>query len=272
MPLKALGVALIGILACPAAGRAQPGAGPGGGQGYRAAVETAAQELGRQMGLLQDTIADEPLALQGRGLWRQSENVNLFLASFKQQLKAGAARADLYVAYDRLDGPLRQLVGDIKALGPQERALRRAAARVRAAQLDLHFAVFGGDGGGRRAQVLARQALALRGAAADLERVTRYLLDGEDNWGDLRGDFRGLRRATVAFQNVAEGKADPQQLRAQFGKVRQAWAELAVDFQLLPSTSGLLLQNYAARLDGIYGRLFGLMGNKGYRPSLVTGN
>jgi hypothetical protein len=44
--------------------------------------------------------------------------------------------------------------------------------------------------------------------------------------------------------------------------VQQAWAALAVN--------GVLLQNYATRLDAIYERLFGLMGFKGYRPSLLA--
>jgi hypothetical protein len=273
MPVRALAAAVIGVLVGTTAGRAQSGPASSGGDGYRAAIQTAAGELGRQMDLLQDVIADEPSARQGRGLWKLSDNVNTFLASLKQQLRSGAARADLYQAFDRLDGPLQQMLGDINALGPQERALKRAAARVRAAGLDLHFAVFGGDGGGaRRCQVLARQALALRGAVVNLERVAQYLLQGEDSWTDLQADFRNLRRATAGFQRMAEEKADPKQLQASFARLKQAWAELAVDFQLLPSNSGLLLQNYATRLDSIYGRLYGLMGLKGYRPSLVSGN
>ena len=75
-----------------------------------------------------------------------------------------------------------------------------------------------------------------------------------------------------AAAKAAEEKADPKQLRARFAQLRTAWAELAVDVQILPATSATLLQNYAARLDAVYGRLYGLMGQKGFRPSLVSGS
>jgi hypothetical protein len=264
---------LLGILPAAAAAQGQPGPAGNGGAGYRAAVQAAAGEVGRQLDLLHDAIADTPPTRLGRGLWGQAANVGLYLASFKQQLRAGVSAAALAQAFDRLDGPLQGLVGDISALGPEDLPLKRAAARVRAAEADLHFAVFGGSGGGsRRGQVLARQALALRGAAANLERVAKYLLAGEDSWGDLQTDFRNLRRATGAFQQAADGKADPKQLGARFAGLREAWAELAVDFQILPATSRTLMQNYATRLDAVYGRLYGLMGQKGFRPSLVSSN
>jgi hypothetical protein len=269
LPVNVLGPLLLILVASPAAGQVPAG---NGGDGYRAAVAAAAREVGRQLELLQDTIINEPSARQGRGLLSQADKASLNLVFLQRQLKQGATAADLAQAFEQLDSRVQALVSEIAFLGPEERTLKRAAARVQAAENDLHFAIFGGGGGDtRRAQVLVRQVLALRGAAADLEQVAKYLLEDQDSWADFANDFRGLRRATAAFQQRAEGKADREQLRKAFARVQQAWAELAVDYQGLPATSSILLQNKATRLDAIYGRLYGLMGLKGYRPSLVAG-
>jgi hypothetical protein len=254
-----------------AAAQAQPAAGAGGGQGYRAAIEVAAQDLGRQIGLFQETLINEPPARQGRGLYSQAEKANLSLAYLKRQVGSGASRTDLAQAFDDVDNRIATLLSEIGILGVGERALHRAAAGVRAAAAELHFAVSAGDtGDARQAQVLLRQTQALQGAADDLKRVAQYLLAGQDSWAGLQTDFANLRKATDAFEKTLVGKADAQAQRGQFAKVQQAWAGLAVDCQLLSTTNGILLQNYATRLDGIYGRLYGLMGLKGYRPSLLA--
>jgi hypothetical protein len=264
-----VGLVLLVSLPGPAAGQAPSGPAAGGGEGYRAAIAAAAREVGRQLELLQETIVSQPVR---RGLWGPTEKATLNLVSLQAQLQQGASPADLQQAFASLDDRVQGVVGDIGILGPEAAELKRAAARVAAAEHDLHFAIFGGDGGdARRGQVLVRQVLAMRGAAADLEQVAKYLLEGQDSWNDLANDFRGLRRASAAFQQRAEGKGDRELLRKQFARVQQAWAELAVDYQILPANSATLLQNKAARLDAIYGRLYGLMGMKGYRPSLVAG-
>jgi hypothetical protein len=271
MPVKVFGAALAFVLVGTAAAQAQPGAAAGGGQGYRAAIAVAVQDLSRQIGHLQDTLINEPSARQGRGLYTQAEKASLSLAYLKKQLGAGASRADLAQAYNDVDSRLQALLGDIGGLGTQEKALHQAAARVRAADHELHFAVFGGDNSdARQSQVLLRQTLALQGAADDLKRTAQYLLAGQDSWPGLQKDFANLRQATDAFRQSLEGKADAKAQRGQFARVQKAWAGLAVDCQLLSTTNGILLQNYATRLDSIYGRLFGLMGFKGYRPSLFA--
>jgi hypothetical protein len=273
MPVKVRWPALVAVFVGIAAGRIQAGPGGSGGADFRAGVEGAARELARQLDLLQDAIADEPEGRRGRGVWAQSSKVCLDLTYFRQQLKAKVSRTELYQAFVMLDERLQGLLGEIRNLGPEERPLKRAGARVGAALEDLHFAVSAGDDtAGRRTQVLTRQTQALAAAAQDLERVAGYLLSGQDSWAGLKGDFKNLRQATDAFQAVLAGKPSAKAIKEQFANVQDAWAALTVDYGQLSSTNRLLLQNKAEPLDVICGRLFGLVGLKGYRPRLVGGN
>jgi hypothetical protein len=265
--------ALVAAFLGTIAGHAQAGPAGSGGADYLAGVEGAARSLGQQLDLLQDAIADEPQGRRGRGVWAQSSKVSLDLTFLRQQLKTKASRADLYQAFVRLDDRLQALLGEIRGLGPEERPLKMAGARMQVALDNLHFAVSAGDdSAGRGAQVMTRQTQALAAAAQDLERVAGYLLAGQDSWAALKGDFSKLRQASGAFQASLSGKPNPKAVKGQFAKVQEAWAPLTVDYGLLSSTNRMLLQNKAEPLDAIYGRLFTLVGLKGYRPRLVGGN
>jgi hypothetical protein len=267
------GAVVLGLLLCTAPAPAQPGPADGGSASYRDGVLGAISELSQQVQLLQDVLFDEPSARQGRGLFKQTETVMVSLAGLKRQLKSGATRQQLYQAFGDMDATIQLLVGDIGSLGPYEKPLKRAAVRVRAATHDLHFALSYGDGGdARRADVLMRQTLAFDVAAEEFRRVASYLLEGQESADDFGNDFQEIRRTTAAFRKALRRKADAKALQAQFAKVQYAWAELVVDYESLSQSNTMLLQSKAAQLDRIYGRLFALMGQKGYRPTMGGGS
>jgi hypothetical protein len=266
-------VVVLGLLLWTSAGQARPGPAGGGSAEYRDGVLGAIKELNQQVTLLQDVLFDEPSARQGRGLFKQTGTVLVRLDGLKNQLKSGATRQELYQAFGDLDVTIQSLVGEIGILGSYEKPLKRAAVRVRAATHDLHFALSYGDGSdARRADVLIRQTLAFGTAAEQLRVVADYLLAGQESFDDLDGDFQAIRGATAALRKALRRKADAKALQAQFAKVQHAWAELVVDYESLSQTNRYLLQNKAAQLDRIYGRLFGLMGQKGYRPTMAAGS
>jgi hypothetical protein len=273
IPAKVPWSVLVAMFIATGAGHAQSGPAANGSADYRAGVEGAARQLARQLDLMQDAIAEEPEGRRGRGVWAQASKVFLDLTSLRQQLKAKAPSSDLHQAFTRLDDRLQGLLDDISGLGPEERPLKLAGARVQAALNDLHFAVFSADGtAGRPAQVLTRQTQALVAATQDLQRVAGYLLAGQESWTALKGDFNQFLKAASTFQAELAGKPSPKAVKDQFARVQDAWAALTVDYGLLSSTNSLLLQNKAEPLDAIFGRLFGLVGLKGYRPRLVAGN
>src|SRR5262245_57925295 len=93
----ALGI-LAGTGATPAAAQE-----PARGQEYWDSVTTAAREMSRALDTLQDMFLMDSAPIQGRGLFKLSEQIRLSLIYFRQQVGRQVSRDDLYLAYDKVN-------------------------------------------------------------------------------------------------------------------------------------------------------------------------
>src|SRR5882762_8227647 len=81
---------------------------------YYASVTAAARELSRQIDFLQRTFVMLPGPPEGRGLYQQSDTIQLDLSYFRARLRDKVGRDELYLAFERFDGKITQLLHDLE--------------------------------------------------------------------------------------------------------------------------------------------------------------
>src|SRR3954454_7201669 len=103
----AAAVAGLALGAMPPAARGQAR-----GDDYLPAVHAAARELGRQLNQLQWVFPGAPGENSGRGLYKQTDQIQTALIYFRQQLQRKVGREQLYIAFDPVDKKVKQLLDD----------------------------------------------------------------------------------------------------------------------------------------------------------------
>jgi hypothetical protein len=237
-----------------------PGRALAGGDDYKAAVTAAARELSRQLGFLQQAIANIPGPTEGRGIYQQGDQVQYNLIFFQQQIKRAGSREELVLNFDRLDQKLQQLLGDIKGFEKWDVALRYVVRKVQAAEHDLHFAVFSGDDK-KTSQVAYRQTLVLQDKTANLDGMFRYRFEGLESLKPWNEQMKSLRQALNALQKLQKTKKPAaDELKSRFQDTEQAWEKLLTIIKDLPKGQYTLLRSDAAQLDQVFFRLARIYG------------
>lgn len=241
-----------------------PARAAAGGDDYKAAVTAAARELSRQLVFLQQAIANIPGPPEGRGIYRQGDQVQYNLIFFQQQIKRAGSREELVLNFDQLDQKLQQLLDDIKGFEKWDVALRYVVRKVQAAESDLHFAVFSGDDK-KTSQVAYRQTLALLAKTTNLDGMYRYRFEGEKSLKPWNEQMKALHQALDGLkemQKAKKPKASKAELKDQFQKINQAWDKLLSMVKDAPKGQYILLRSDAAQVDQAFFRLARLLGVK----------
>jgi hypothetical protein len=234
---------------------------------YYTAVTGAARELSSALDTLQRSFATIPTQPVGRGLYQQLDPVQLNLLYFRQQVQRKIPRDDLYLAFDKVDGGLTNLVGELVDISKWDPALQLAIRRVRAAQHDLHFAISGGDKApARQTQVAYRQTLALLTRLEDLQNLVRYVFNEQDALPGWDAEFKDLRAAVNGLQRLEKNGSRAEQ-QQQMAKTELAWEKLVARMRLLPESQHVLLRADFGQVDRAFARLAGLL-NVVRRPPL----
>jgi hypothetical protein len=170
-----------------------------------------------------------------------------------------------------MDRKLHDLIHAVQALGPDQRSLQRAAARVEQADRQLHYALSAGDTSPDRGrQVIQRQAQALLAEARELQRATRYALTGPRQVRQLDDDLARLVDAAEHFTKSVAQRQDPEHLRGDFRDVRQAWERVTAAVNALPPAEGnSYLRRRAQQVDAVYDLLFAHLRLEGNRPRII---
>ncbi len=235
----------------------------------RSAASAAARELSRQLEFFQRAIAVMPGPTDRRDVFEQAEKVQFDLIYLQQQLKRKVSREALYLAFDKMDQRLSQLLENLQDFEKWDKALRMTAGRVKAAEHDLHYALSGGDGdAGRERQSLSRQTEVLLTRTDDMESLVRFVFTDKDKIEQWAGDIKSLRRKLTAFQTLQKDKASRDDLKKQFSQADDAWENLVPRFKELPGEQYFLLQGDAAQIDRVFERLARAFGIKGKRARL----
>jgi hypothetical protein len=239
-------------------------------QEYLGGIREAARHLLDEVEHLQEDIIADLGEQKERTLYHKADLVLSALASFEGSLKSNISREQLYKTYDQADLKLQDLLKGLDALDPKYRAVHRSAARILAAEEQLHYSLSAGDGTPARAkQVLEREARALVSSARELERAAHYALAVSPGGGTLPGDAQKLVQAAEVFQKSVAGSVDRDQVRRVFTAVSQAWEQVIHGLKALKPGENAYLLRSADRLDRHFERLYRALGVAGERPKLI---
>jgi hypothetical protein len=231
------------------------------------AVIASARELGRALDLFQQVLVLDPGPNPPRGLSDNAGDATSALTDFRQQIKNGASRDDLYVAFDSVDRKVKGLLGLLPLYEKQNGGVRLAARRLQAADHDLYFTLtVGDDAPARKSQVIYRQTLALLGFTEDLQTTANWLYSNRDPLADWTGALKAVRQAVVGFQRLQDKKAGQDDLKQQLAQLEQAWGKV-MDLYNAAGNDQYVLQNSVARVDQVLGRIASKYGVK-RRPPL----
>ncbi len=243
---------------------------PAGGQAYWDSVTAAAREVSGALDTFQDVfLMDSSPAIEGRGLFKQSERIRMDLIYFRQRLARQVSRTDLYLAFDKVD---REVNGLLDLLGGAEKwdsGMRMAAGKLRTAIHDLQFAMSSGDSSQARiSQTVYRQTLALQDRTENLYRTVRWVFAERPPLAGWTDDVKAVRAALADFQSMQQRKAPVEDLRKQLQQVGKAWDRVVARYQVAGDDQ-YLLGTAVAREDRAFARLAGLFGIKGARAPLT---
>jgi hypothetical protein len=241
---------------------------PARGPEYWDSVTTAAREMSRALDTFQDAFLMDSGPIDGRGLFKQSEQIRMSLIYFKQQVGRRVSRDEIYLAYDKVDRQVKGLLGIIKGLERWDSGLALAARRLQTADHDLHFAVSAGDSSSARvSQVVYRQTLALLARIENLNRTARWVYSEQPPLEAWTTDIKDLRREVLAFQQLQQKKAPVGDFRKQLLQAGKVLDRIVRRFSGAGDNQ-YLLQTAVSRTDRGYARLAGLFGIKGRRAPL----
>ncbi len=234
-----------------------------------ASIQEATRNLTREVEYLQDVVEEQGDEKE-RGLYRQADVVLAGVEAFRKSLKPATTRERLYKEFDERDPKLHELLKSVQGLGPEQRLLKRAAAKVRAADDQLHYALFVGDTSeARTKQVLERQTHSFLDAAQQLDKTGAYSLGAVQGRGVLVGDLHKLAEEAEQFQKGLAAGNDRAQLRKDFAAVNRAWERVIQGMRNLRAGDHMHLLRAAGQFDRVHERLYRLLGIEGERPQFV---
>lgn len=235
-----------------------------------ASIQEATKDLIREVENLQDLL-EEQSGEKVLAVYRQADAMLAGVEAFQKSTKSDASRERLYKAFDEQDRKLHDLLKAVRDLGPEQRlALKRAVARVRAADNQLHYMLSVWDTSeGMTKQVLERQTLSLLDAAQQLDKTGGHSLGTVQGHGVLIGDFHKLAEEVEQFQKGLNAGNDRAQLRKDFAVVNRAWGRAIEGMRDLKAGDHMRLLRAAGQFDRIFERLHRLLIIEGERPKLI---
>lgn len=214
-------VMLAGLVVSPAAAQRATEAD------YYNQVRDWSRQLVNDLEYIQQDIAYEVKGPRGRQLSELAGTTYQLAHRFHRGLKTNVPREQLYRDYQRMDDHVHKLLRAIRDLGPNERSLQRAAARVHNADQQLHYALSQGDTSEPRGRdVLTRQLHLLAQQAADMSATIDWATQGSAAGARMRQAGTTFADAAQHLHESAEKNASPDHIRRDFGRVANAWREI----------------------------------------------
>jgi hypothetical protein len=248
-----MGTSQLGLLVLAAAVAGQPAALP---DSYYANAAQAAQKLNNQLFFLQRSLATIPGPPEGRGFYKQIDLVSVDLDYLQNQIQRKVSRDSLYLAFDPMNGKLKQFLGDIQNAEQWAPALQMAARQAAAAEHDLYLALAAGDSSAaRQAQTTARQIQLLTVRTKDLEGTVNYVFAGQPRLAAWKTDFLDLRAATSQLQLLQSSNASRDAMKKQLLKADAIWDKMVTKVKGYPEYLSFLLKGDFARVDQVIQQL-----------------
>jgi hypothetical protein len=237
----------------------------------RQAMTTAAREVARQVDFLQELFGTNSQLLMINGLFTQTMDFQSALIDFRQNVSGKASNERIAIAFDTVDRKLTAILGEVQFLEKDLPALKMVCNKLKSAEHDLHFAVFGGDGNPRQPEALYRQTLAQEDRVASLASNVNWVFARRDELQGWKDDLDAVQKSLVALQKLQEGKKGTgDQIKEQFIATDKAWGQVVQKYEAAKQDK-LLLQSFVVLVDQGFGRLAPLAGVKDRRAALTDG-
>jgi hypothetical protein len=239
----------------------------------RAAISTAARDLGKQFDFLQELFGTNDQLSRINGLFQQTLDVQIALAEFRQNVSANASAEQLAISFDTLDRKLNNVLAETQFLEKDLPALRLVNNRLRLADHELHFAVFGGSGSSeRQGEKLVRRTLAERGLVESLANNVNWMFGGREGASGWKDDLTDVQKVLTALQGVVEKKgATADEIKEQFLQADKSWAKIVQRYTDAQPQDKMMLRSFVVTADQGMARLAPLAGVKDRRAPLTDG-
>jgi hypothetical protein len=238
----------------------------------RQAMTTAAREVARQIDFLQELFGTNSQLSMINGLFQQTMDFQSALIDFRQNVSGKASSEQIGIAFDTVDRKLTAILGEVQFLEKDLPALKLVCNKLKSAEHDLHFAVFGSDGTPeRQSEALYRQTLAQQDRVASLTSNVNFVFARRDELQSWKDDLDAVQKSLAALQKLQEGKkGSADQIKEQFIAADKTWGLVVQKYEAAKQDK-LLLQSFVVLVDQGFGRLAPLAGVKDRRAPLSDG-
>jgi hypothetical protein len=238
-----------------------------------AAMTTAAREVNRQINFLQELFGTNDQLSQINGLFKQTMDFQTSLSEFRQSVNAKASAEQLAVSFDTVDRNLGAILGEVNFLEKDLPSLKLVCNKLRLAEHNLHFAVFGGDDTpGRKNEKLLRQTMAQQALVESLANNVTWVFSGRESRAGWKDDLAAVQKSLVALQGVEQKKgATADEIKEQFGAADKTWGKLIQRYNDAKPQDQVLLKSFVAMVDQGFSRVAPLAGVNDRKATVTDG-
>ncbi len=243
-----------------------------GQRSYLANIQERARWLLAELERFQEDAVVELRGQRERELYQRADAVLTDLRHFRRSLHGSVAREHLVDDFRRMDRKLHDLLETVHAYGDKFPSLQRAAARVRQADQQLHYALFQGDTSEvTTKQVVARQAHALAWEAQEFERIARFALTSDRPGRQaLEADVHAFTEAAEHLHKGLRAGFNRQHLLRDMRAMEQTWSRVVRGLRVLTPRENVFLVRRAERLDLALDRLHRQLALEGERTRFIV--
>ena len=239
----------------------------------QAAMTTAAREVNNQINFLQELFGTNDQLSKINGLFQQTMDFQTSLSEFRQSVNAKASAEQLAISFDVVDRNLAAILGEVNFLEKDLPSLKIVCNKLRLAEHNLHFAVFGGTAGAsRQNEKLLRQTLAQQALVESLANNVGWIFTNRDAAAGWKTDLAAVQASLVALQAVVPKKETTfDQIKEQFGQADKAWGKVIQRYNDAKPQDKVLMKSFVAMVDQNFSRLASLAKVEGRKATVTDG-
>jgi hypothetical protein len=202
-------------------------------------------------------------------LYQQSNGALRDITRFRRGLRPDLSRAYAYRDFEQMDRRVHELLETVRDEGEDDPSLRWAANRIRSADHQLHYTLYGpNDFPGGRRNGLQRQVDALAQEAAQMAQTAQYDMGRDPASIRILRSTSALAENAERFRRALNEGADPGRVRDRLEALDQSWNEVAAAINGLLPQSHYDLRREADRVHVLQDRVHELLGAGGSRPGI----
>jgi hypothetical protein len=238
-----------------------------------AGMLAAAREVSNQISYLQELYTTDDQFLRVNGLVNQTIDFQTALSTFRQSVAERAPAEQIAINFATVDRKLNTLLDVVQGLQTEVPSVNLVCNRLRVAEHNLHFAVFAGDNTpNRNLEVLLRQTMAQNALVERLNTTAGWLFSNPGTVKVWQNDLTAVQQALADMEQVVQTSgATPAQIKAKFGDVETAWAQVTQKYEVAKPEYKVTLRSNMAAVDQGFSRLAPLAGVKDRQATVTDG-